>query len=311
MGPAFSGRPAELQVYADGLLNRGDDLEASIYVGLAAYMPALMGRLAECDSRLAQLRRLTRRHDTSFSVDSVGNGYAAAIVAEVIRGDLGSACDRGQRPMPIDPAFSMTSAAALAHAALLSSDADTMEQALDWATRGSFLLLQFLTPFTDCCRALLDGAVGEAGDHAEDFWDKAVTVPLWRLFALPLVTSALIGSGRVDVAGAITAHASVLLDEMATAPLPTVSLDLARGQVALARGHLDVAEHAALAALDAAQAHRFPLAAVDALELRAAVSASSGELVLSTVLAEGARATRDRLGYRFELTSIPAGPAPC
>ena len=128
MGPAFSGRPAQLQVYADGLLNRGDDLEASIYVGLAAYMPALMGRLAECDSRLAQLRRLTRRHDTSFSVDTVGNGYAAAIVAEVIRGDLGSACDRARRPDAVDPAFSMTSAAALAHAALLSCDAETMDR---------------------------------------------------------------------------------------------------------------------------------------------------------------------------------------
>ena len=310
MGPAFSGRPAQLQVYADGLLNRGDDLEASIYVGLAAYVPALMGRVAECDSRLAQLRRLTRRHDTSFSVDTVGNGYAAAIVAEVIRGDLGSACDRARRPVPVDPAFSMTSAAALAHAALLSCDASTMERANDWAMRGTFPLLQFLTPFTNCCQALLGGAVGEAGDHAEEFWDTAMAVPIWRLFALPLVTAALIDAGRVDVAGAITAHASVLLDEMETAPLLVISLRRAQGQVALARGHVDKAEHAALAALGTAQAHGFPLAAVDAVELRAAAAALSGATDVSRSLSDGARAERDRLGYRFAVTRTPVGPAP-
>ncbi len=242
IGPALRGRPAQLQSYADGLLHRGEDVEASIYVGLAAYIPALMGRLAECDSRLAQLRRLTRRHDTAFSVDTVGNGYAAAIVAEVVRGDLGSACDRARRPVPVDPAFSITSAAALAHAALLSSDAETMERAQDWATRGTFPLLQFLTPFTSCCRAQLDGALDEAADHAEDLWDQATVVPVWRLFALPLIAATLIGAGRVDAAGAITAHASVLLDDMETAPLLTLSLQLAQGQVALARGDVDSAE---------------------------------------------------------------------
>ncbi len=274
MVPAFSGRPAQIQSYADGLLERGDDVEASIYVGLAAYMLALMGRLDECHPLLEQLRRLTRRHDTPFSVDSVGNGYAAAIVAETIRGDLRSALDRSRRPVPTDPAFSMTSAAALAHAALLSSDTETMERALEWATQGSFPLLQFLTPFTSCCRALLDGAVGEAADHAGEFWDEALAVPVWRLVALPLINSALIGAGRVDAAGAITDQATVLLDDMATAPLLTTAVHLAQSQVALARGQLDIAEHVAITALDGARAHRLPLAAVDAVELRAAVSRS-------------------------------------
>ena len=165
-------------------------------------MLALMGRLDECDPLLEQLRRLTRRHDTQFSVDSVGNGYAAAIVSEMIHGDLGFARHRSRRPVPVDPAFSVTSAATLAHASLLSSDPETMERALEWATRGSFPLLQFLAPFTKCCRARLDGAVGEAADLAGEFWDEALAVPVWRLFALPLVNSALIAAGRVDAAAA-------------------------------------------------------------------------------------------------------------
>lgn len=310
MVPAFSGRPAEIQSYAAGLLERSDDVEASIYVGFAAYMLALMGRLDECDPLLEQLRRLTRRHDTTFSVDSVGNGYAAAITVETICGDLGLACDRSRRPVPIDPAFSMTSAAALAHAALLSSDTETMGRALEWATQGSFPLLQFLAPFTRCCRALLVGAVEPAADQAGEFWDEAVAVPVWRLFALPVVNSALIGAGRVDAADAINERAAVLLADMATAPLLTTSLQLARSHVALARGDLDIAEHAAITALETAQSHRLRLAVVDALELRAAVSERSGDMVVSRSLGERARAERDRLGYRFVRTTVPGGSIP-
>ena len=309
MVPAFSGRPAQIQSYAAGLLERRDDVEASIYVGFAAYMLALTGRLDECDSLLEQLRRLTRRHDTLFSVDSVGNGYAAAVVAETVSGDLGSALERSRRPVPVDPAFSMTSAAALAHASLLSADAGTMERALEWATQGSFPLLQFLTPFTSCCRALLDGAVGEAADHAGEFWDEALAVPVWRLFALPLVNAALIGAGRVDTACGATDRAASLLDDMATAPLLTTALHLAQGQVALARGDLDVAERAAFAALETARAHRLALAVVDALELCAAVSDRSSDFALSRSLGERARAERNRLDYRYVLTTQPAGPA--
>ncbi|MEO6654390.1 MAG: BTAD domain-containing putative transcriptional regulator [Ilumatobacteraceae bacterium] len=296
---AFGGRPAQIQSYAAGLIDRGDDVEASIYVGLAAYMLALIGRLEECDPLLEQLRRLTRRHDTTFSVDSVGNGYAAAIVAETIRGDLRLAVDRSRRPVPVDPAFSMTSAAALAHAALLSSDAETMERALEWATLGSFQLLRFLGPFTSCCHALLDGAAGDAADHAGEFWDEAAAVPVWQLFALPLVNSALIGDGRVDAAGAVTDRAAVLLPDMAQSPLLTTALHLAQAQVALACGCLDIADREAIAALDNALSHGFPLAVVDALELRAAVAERSGDIVRSRSVAEGARAERDRLGYRF------------
>jgi hypothetical protein len=102
----------------------------------------------------------------------------------------------------------------------------------------------------------------------------------------------------------------VLLDDMATAPLLTVSLELAQGQVALAHGDLDTAQSAALTALETAQTHGFALAAVDAAELRAAVSALSGDAVLSRTLTEGARAVRNRLGYRFASTRTPARLAP-
>ncbi len=310
MVPAFDGRPAQIQSYAAGLLERGDDVEASIYVGFAAYMSALMGRLDECDPLLEQLRRLARRHHTQFSVDSVGNGYAAAIVTEMIRGDLRLARHRSRRPVPLDPAFSVTSAAALAHASLLSSDTGTMERAVEWATLGSFPLLQFLAPFTRCCRARLDGAFDEAADHAGEFWDEAIAVPVWRLFALPLINSALIGAGRVDAAGAVTDRAAVLLSGMATAPLLTTALHLAQSQVALTRGDLDIAERAAIAAVGTARLHRFPLAVVDALELRAAVAERSGEVAVARSLAEGARAERDRLDYHYELTTAPGGPTP-
>ena len=202
----------------------------------------------------------------------------------------------------------MTSAAALAHAALLSSDTETMERALEWATQGSFPLLQFLSPFTNCCRALLEGAFGAAADHAAEFWDETLAVPVWRLFALPLVNSALIGAARIDAAGVVTDRATVLLADMASAPLLTTTLHLAQSQVALARGHLDIAEHAAITALATARSHRFPHAVVDAVELRAAVSERSGEMVTSRPLAEGARAGRDRLDYHFVLTTLPAEP---
>mgnify|MGYP001812543099 CR=1 FL=1 len=204
----------------------------------------------------------------------------------------------------------MTSAAALAHAALLSSDREVMARALEWATQGSFLLLEFLSPFISCCRALLDGAFGEAADHAAEFWDEAPAVPVWQVFALPLVNEALIRAGRVDVAGAVTERAAVLFADMATAPLLTTALQLSQGRVALARHHLDIAEQRAIAALDVATCHGLPLAAVDALELRAAVSEQRGATVVSRSLREGARIERERCGYRFLLMPTPHDGCP-
>ena len=308
MVPAYRGQPAAIHAYAEGLLARGDDLEASVYVGFAAYMQALMGRFDHCDPLLGQLRRLTRRHGCTFSVDSVGNGYAAAIVAETIRGDLGSARDRSKRPVPLDPAFSLTSAAALAHAALLAVDRDTMSRALEWSTHGSFPLLAFLTPFIGCCAALLDGDVKEAAELAEEFSDQ-VQVPVWQAYALPVINAALIAVGRIAEAQAITDEAGSLVAEMDTAPQLTAALHLARAQVSLAQDELDEAEQQALNALEVvAHVDQLPIAAVDALDVLAVVS-QRREHVSASSFGSSAAAERRRLGYRFCIVPALAATA--
>ncbi len=297
MVPAYRGQLTAIDAYAEGLLARRDDLEASVYVGFAAYMHALMGRLERCDPLLAQLRRLTRRHGCTFSVDSVGNGYAAAIVAETIRGDLASALERGKRPVPLDPVFSLTSAAALAHAALLAADPDTLTRALEWSTQGSFPLLAFLIPFTGCCAALLNGQAREAADLAEAFAD-VVTVPVWHVYALPVINTALIAAGRITEANSITEAAGSLVLEMDTAPQLSASIHVGRAQAALARDQLDVAERQALAALEVAHVEHLPIAAVDALDLLAVVSDRQGQ-ASAAAIATLAAAERRRLGYHF------------
>jgi predicted ATPase/DNA-binding SARP family transcriptional activator len=303
MVPAYRGQPAAIHAYAEGLLARGDDLEASVYVGFAAYMQALMGRLDRCDPLLDQLRRLTRRHGCTFSVDSVGNGYAAAVVAETIRGDLGSALDRSKRPVPIDPAFSLTSAAALAHAALLAADHDTMSRALEWSTHGSFPLLAFLTPFVGCCAALLHGDAADAAELAEEFSDQ-ITVPVWQVYALPVINAALIAVGRITEAQVITDAAGSLVAEMETAPQLSASIHVGCAQVLLAQDELHEAEQQALAALEVAHVDDLPIAVVDALDLMAVVSERRG-LASTTSIGKAAAAERRRLSYQFRIVPAP------
>jgi hypothetical protein len=301
MVPAYGGRTAPIVAYADGLLDRGDDLESSVYVGFAAYMLALMGRSEECDRLLDELRRLTRRHDVMFSVDSVGNGYAAAVVTESLRGELRSALDRGRRPVPSDPAFSMTSAAALAHATLLANDAAAMRRAADWASLGSFPLLHGLSAFVGACAALLDGRANDAADLAEDCWDRTAVVPVWRAFALPVVVPAFVAAKRIHGAERVVRHAADLVSAMEPAPNLTVSLHLARSRLALARDDLSTVEPEARAALEAAQSGGFAPATVDAFELLAAAAEGRGDLSGATAMHERAGAERVRLGYRFPL----------
>ena len=302
MVPAYRGQPAAIHAYAEGLLVRGDDLEASVYVGFAAYMQALLGRLDRCDPLLDKLRRLTRRHGCTFSVDSVGNGYAAAVVADTIRGDLGSALDRGKRPVPLDPAFSLTSAAALAHAALLAADPDAMSRAFEWSTQGSFPLLAFLTPFASCCAALLNGAAEEAADLAEDF-SAQVMVPIWHVYALPVINTALIAVGRITEAQAITDRGATLVPEMDTAPQMNASIHVARAQVMLARHELNEAHAQALVALEVAHDDQLPIAAVDALDLLALIAARRGHASAASI-GQAAAAERRRLSYHFSI--VPA-----
>jgi predicted ATPase/DNA-binding SARP family transcriptional activator len=301
MVPAYEGRPAAIQEYAEGLLARGNDLEASIYAGFAAYMQALMGRFDRCDPLLEELRRLTRRHSCTFSVDSVGNGYAAAIIAETLRGHLGLALDRGKRSAPIDPAFSLTSAAALAHAALLAADHDGMRRALEWSTKGSFPLLAFLTPFVGCCAALLADEAGVAADLAEEFVDLA-PVPVWHAYALPVTNAALIAVGRISEAQSITGAAQSLLAGMDVAPQLATSVHVGAAQVALARDELDEAYRHALAALDVAYVDHLPIATVDALDILDVIGARQG---LSSSPSIGRTAADERRRLRFQFRVVP------
>ena len=310
MVPAYRGQTAAIHAYAEGVLASGDDLEASVYVGFAAYMQALMGQFDRCEPLLDQLRHLTRRHGCTFSVDSVGNGYAAAVVAETIRGDLGSALERGRRPVPIDPAFSLTSAAALAHAAVLAADRVSMGRALEWSTQGSFPLLAFLTPFIGCCAALLDGDNSEAADLAEEFSALVVGVPVWQVYGLPLINTALIAAGRITTAQAITDVASSLAADMDTAPQMIASIHISRAQVALARDELDAADRHALAGLEVARADHLPIATVDALDLLSTVSLRRGHVSASSIV-RATTAERRRLGYRFSIVGALAATELC
>lgn len=311
MVPAYQGRTAAIHAYAEELLLGRNDLEASVYVGFAAYMEALLGRLDLAEPLLEDLRHLTRRHGCAFSVDSVGNGFAAAIIADTIRGDLAAATDRSRRRVPTDPAFSITSAAALAHAALLAADHGTMRRAIEWGTRRSFPLLGFLTPWVGCCAAALRHDEQAAADLAIEFVET-VTVPVWHLFALPTLNSALVSAGRVGDAARITIAAEPFVDSMGPAPLPLVSLDIARAQLALAAdepgGHA-AAERHALAALTTAQAHGLPLASVDALDVMAVVLARTGDPASERV-AGAVAAERRRLGHRFAMATFEVTPAP-
>lgn len=311
MVPAYRGQPAAIHAYAIDLLARGDDLEASVYVGFAAYMLALLGRLDRTEHLLDELRRLTRRHGCMFSVDSVGNGYAASIIAETLRGDLAAAMDRGNRPVPDDPAFSITAAAALAHAALLAGDDATMHRALEWGSRGSFPLLDFLTPFIGCCAALLREDVDAAADLAEQSAER-FRVPAWHLFALPVLNTALIAAGRRDTAFRLTSAAGPMFDAMDIAPQSSAALGIGRAQVALAFddvGERGEAHRSALAALGAAHVDGLSLAVVDALDLLAVAHARRGEPA-ATRIAAAAGAERRRLGYRFGVAPGWSTPAP-
>ena len=219
MLPAYQGRLAPILAHVEEARGRHDDLEDSIYGGFAAYMLALTGRVDEADRHVRELERLTRRHDTAFRVDTVGNGYAAAILVDLIRGDLQAAAERGDQPVPDDPAFSMTAAAAVAHVALVTGDRRTFVRAVEWSRQRTIPVLRFLPTFIELVERRLDGVRDHAADLAERFWEEAVPVPVSRVHPLPLLTSVLVEAGRVGQAQAMTEEAASLVAEMEPAPL--------------------------------------------------------------------------------------------
>lgn len=245
MGPAYRGDLAPIGAYADRIVADEDDVESAVYVGFCAYMLALAGHLDECDRRVEQLRRVTRRQRTRFCVDTVGNGVAATILTAVARGDLREATQEAAGPVPDDPSFAMTAAAAIAQVALLTRDQSLMQHAVEWSRRGTIPLLRFLPIQLECCRALLEGRRDEAADLAEQHWKEAASVPLSRVQARPLLDAALFAAGRVDFVRAVTDEAGEIVSEMGDAPLLHAGLHRSRAQLALHDGRPElVAEHA-------------------------------------------------------------------
>ena len=301
MVPAYRGDLAPIGAYADRIVADQDDVESSIYVGFCAYMLALTGQLDECDRRVDQLRRVTRRQRARFEVDTVGNGFAAAILTSIARGDLRGAARHAVGPIPDDPAFSMTAAAAIAHAGLFSVDPPLLRRAIDWSRRGTIPLLRFLPTLIAGCAALLDDDVLEAADLAERYWHEAAPVPVSRVHAVPVVTLALLAAGRTHVVDAVTKEATDLVADMGDAPLLRAALHQSRAQLALHEGRADaVAEHAR-ELLDLATGAGFRLQIIDALELLVAVDRAHDDRASASRFLRAARHERATLGYRFSM----------
>lgn len=305
MTPAYGGRVGPIVTHADEAASRSDEMEISIYGGFAAYMLSMMGRRAELTIRLDELRRLTRRRHTAFSVDTVGNGYAAAVLGDLVVGDLRGAARRATDRIPDDPAFSMTAAAALAQVALLTADPDIMSCAVEWSRRETIPLLRFLPTLIDLTGALMDCSIDAAADLAEQYWEESGHVPVSRCHPLPLLTTALVASGRWATATVLVDAADELTNAMDPAPWLRAGILHSRAQIAL-----DLGDSADLATRDRelgelAATHSFAIMTVDALEFAAADPDTAAD-VTAQLLAE-AKAERERMGYRWRAGAASNG----
>lgn len=307
MVPAYGGRMGPIVDYTAAVAARGDDLELSIYGGFSAYMLALAGRVAEADHWLHQLRRLTRRQRTSFAVETIGNGYAAAIVVDALKGDLASASERAACAVPTGSLFAVTAAAALAQVALWTEDQETMHRAVQWSDRPMVPLLAYTTAMVGCAASMLEGEVDRAADLAEDFVDFAPRVPVGFAQGWPICQRALLTAGRTTIACRATDEVAALVARMEAAPYAHAALHLARAQQAVQRGDGDSIDRHGRELLSIATEHGFALHVVDALELIA--YAACGRDGATTPVSSTTAARRDDLGYRYNplhgLTSEP------
>lgn len=295
MVPAYQGRLGPILAHVEDVQARRDDLELSIYGGFAAYMLALTGRIDESASQVGALARLCRRHRTSFRVDTIGNGYAAAIICDHVRGDLRAAAGRGSPERPSDPAFSMTAAAALAHVALLTGDQRTLDHAVAWSDQQTIPLLRYLPTFIELVRRRLGGELDHAADLAEQFWDEAAPVPVSRVHPLPLLTAVLIEAGRPDSAAAMTEIAVGLVAAMDNAPLLEAGIVASRAQIAIHTGSVPRALPPLRELLALTTTHGFVPMTIEALEQVAVIADDAS---LSAALRTSARNERHRIGFR-------------
>lgn len=301
MVPAYCGVLGPIVAHIEEAVSRRDDLEISVYGGFAAYMLAMTGRLDESDVHLAELRRLTHRHHLAFCVDSVGNGYAAAVLVALHRGELRTALAHASDPAPEDRAFSMTAAAALAHAALLAGDGLAMQRAVEWSQRGTIPLLRYLDSFVQLAAQLFAADTDQAADLAEQYWDESAHVPVARLHPLPVLTTVLLAAGRTRAATDATTVAQEALATMEGAPLLTAGLAASRAQIAAHLGNRRATTELVRFVLDVSVAHGLDLMTIDAVELAAS---ASDDTDMASRLLGAAAAMRGRLGYRFRSAQV-------
>lgn len=292
MLPAYQGHLDPMLAHVEEARARRDDLEDSIYGGFVAYILALMGRLDESECHVAELARLTRRHRTGFRVDTVGNGYAAAIVVDLVRGDLRSAIARGDEEIPADPAFSMTAAAALAHVALVASDRSTYGRALEWSRQRTIPVLRFLPTFIELVGRRLDGDLDHAADLAEQYWEEAAPVSVSRVHPLPLLTIALADVGRTAPAQVMVEEAATLVALMDPAPLLSAGVLSSRARLATCAGSVAEAAQCLAALLEVTSADRLVLATVDALEQVAEITGDRSLAATLRMAVDGERRRR-------------------
>ena len=298
MVPAYRGDLAPILEYAESIVADREDLEISIYVGFAAYMLSVAGRLDEATHWIGEQRRMTRRQHTTFSVDSVGNGYAAAILVAAAGGDLTAAANHASVAVPTDPAFSMTAADALAQVALMTDDLGTLRSAIEWSRRGTIPLLRSLATWIECARATFNGDVELAADAAERYWEEARPIPLNRVHRRAFLNIPLLETGRSAAVEAANVEAEAVVAEMVCAPLCDAVLQQSSAQLALCRGDLSLLLETAGAMLEIALRHRFVPMTIDALELVAVGTAQVGSPDAACIL-DGTLAERDRIGYRL------------
>ncbi|MEO5723812.1 MAG: BTAD domain-containing putative transcriptional regulator [Ilumatobacteraceae bacterium] len=308
MIPAYSGQMKPILSYVRGALERGDDAELSIYGGFASYMLALVGRLDESERWLRELRRLTRRHHTAFAVETIGNGYAAAIVADALRGDLANATRRGECDVPTGSVFALTAAVALAQVALSTGDSDSMERALRWSRRATIPILAYTAPLIGCASSLLDDDIGRAADLAEDFIELGPQVPVAFVQGWPMCIAASLAASREPVARGATEIAARLVKRMEPAPFAKGTIHACRAQLAAYRGDFEVVDQQARRLLTIARADGFELLVIDALELIASAAANRGETAIVETIIGATTTRRGDLGYRYRNPWLPPVP---
>lgn len=308
MRPAYQGHVGPILAYADDVRARHDDLEYSVYGGFAAYMSAMMGRLEEAERHVVELERLSRRHTASFSVDTVGNGVAAAIVIDLIRGNLSKAASRADAPVPDDASFSMTAAAALAHVALVAGNRDTLARAVEWSRQPTIPLLRFLPTFIELVKRRFSGNLEHAADLAEQMWEEAEIVPVSRVHPLPVLTAALVDARRLTFAREMTERAASLVGGMDAAPLLSACVLASRALLDLDAGDIPTAAVSLRELLDISTTNGLVQMTIDALNH---VANASGDGQVATTLRSMARPGATlveavRLGQRWLASVAPA-----